>query len=148
MSTPMRHGPSQQGRTPSQHPAATPQASTPFSNPQTAAAFSPHGPKSSPQQFKKSPATGNMASTAGGAAANFDSPSAAAAYNTLGMSINDLNLDNISVGGLVAPPGRTDEEDRKKRMEAVVAALWVGSDQYYQNPNITSILRMYTGSEQ
>lgn len=58
--------------------------------------------------------------------ANFDSPSAAAAYNTLGMAINDLNLDNISVGGLVAAAGRTDEEDRKKRMEAVIAALWVG----------------------
>lgn len=59
-------------------------------------------------------------------AANFDSPSAAAAYNTLGMTINDLNLDNISVGGLVAAAGRTDEEDRKKRMEIVIAALWVG----------------------
>ncbi|KAI1372925.1 mediator of RNA polymerase II transcription subunit 1-domain-containing protein [Hypoxylon crocopeplum] len=126
MSTPMRHGPSQQGRTPSQHPAAapTPQASTPFSNPQTAAAFSPHGPKSSPQQFKKSPATGTSATLVNSMTANFDSPSAAAAYNTLGMTINDLNLDNLSVGGLVAAAGRTDEEDRKKRIDAVIAALW------------------------
>ncbi|KAI1207308.1 mediator of RNA polymerase II transcription subunit 1-domain-containing protein [Annulohypoxylon truncatum] len=128
MSTPMRHGPSQQGRTPSQHPVAapTPQASTPFSNPQTAAAFSPHGPRSSPQQFKKSPATGTMIGTNTSATANFDSPSVTAAYNTLGinMNINDLNLDSISVGGLVAATRQSDEEDRKKRMEAVIAALW------------------------
>ncbi|KAI1778417.1 mediator of RNA polymerase II transcription subunit 1-domain-containing protein [Hypoxylon cercidicola] len=140
MSTPMRHGPSQQGRTPSQHPAAapTPQASTPFSNPQTAPAFSPHGPKSSPQQFKKSPAAGTTATMMGvnAAAANFDSPSAAAAYNTLGMSINDLNLDNISVGGLVAAAGRTDEEDRKKRIEAVIAALWAQNSSRVSNQGL------------
>ncbi|KAI0881824.1 mediator of RNA polymerase II transcription subunit 1-domain-containing protein [Annulohypoxylon maeteangense] len=128
MSTPMRHGPSQQGRTPSQHPVAapTPQASTPFSNPQTAAAFSPHGPRSSPQQFKKSPATGTMIGTNTSVTVNFDSPSVTAAYNTLGinMNINDLNLDSISVGGLVAATRQSDEEDRKKRMEAVIAALW------------------------
>lgn len=60
-----------------------------------------------------------------GTGTNFDSPSAAAAYNTLGMAINDLNLDNISVGGLIAQAGRTDEEDRKKRTEAIQALLWV-----------------------
>ncbi|KAI1764455.1 mediator of RNA polymerase II transcription subunit 1-domain-containing protein [Hypoxylon sp. FL1150] len=140
MSTPMRHGPSQQGRTPSQHPAAapTPQASTPFSNPQTAPAFSPHGPKSSPQQFKKSPAAGTAALMMGAnaAAANFDSPSAAAAYNTLGMTINDLNLDNISVGGLVAAAGRTDEEDRKKRLETVIAALWAQNSSRVSNQGL------------
>ncbi|KAI2470937.1 mediator of RNA polymerase II transcription subunit 1-domain-containing protein [Annulohypoxylon bovei var. microspora] len=138
MSTPMRHGPSQQGRTPSQHPVAapTPQASTPFSNPQTAAAFSPHGPRSSPQQFKKSPATGTMIGTSASATANFDSPSVAAAYNTLGMSINDLNLDGISVGGLVAAAGRTDEEDRKKRMEAVIAALWAQNSSRVSNQGL------------
>ncbi|OTB15140.1 hypothetical protein K445DRAFT_318527 [Daldinia sp. EC12] len=140
MSTPMRHGPSQQGRTPSQHPAAapTPQASTPFSNPQTAAVFSPHGPKSSPQQFKKSPATGTSGTMIGttNSTANFDSPSAAAAYNTLGMAINDLNLDNISVGGLVAAAGRTDEEDRKKRMEAVIAALWAQNSSRVSNQGL------------
>ncbi|KAI1081058.1 mediator of RNA polymerase II transcription subunit 1-domain-containing protein [Whalleya microplaca] len=125
MSTPMRHGLSQQGRTPSGHPAAapTPQASTPFSNSQ-AVAFSPHGPRSSPQQFKKSPATATSATMGNHPSnppVNFDSPSAAAALGALG--INDLNLDNISVGGLVAHAGRTDEEDRKKRMEDVIDAL-------------------------
>ncbi|KAL7623318.1 hypothetical protein AAE478_006999 [Parahypoxylon ruwenzoriense] len=130
MSTPMRHGPSQQGRTPSQqHPAAapTPQASTPFSNPQTAAAFSPRGPRSSPQQFKKSPGTATSATmvpSTNSAMVNFDSPSAAAALGALNVGINDLGLDTISVGGLVPSAGRTDEEDRKKRMEAVIAALW------------------------
>ncbi|KAI1443294.1 mediator of RNA polymerase II transcription subunit 1-domain-containing protein [Annulohypoxylon stygium] len=140
MSTPMRHGPSQQGRTPSQHPVAapTPQASTPFSNPQTAAAFSPHGPRSSPQQFKKSPATGTMAGTNNSATANFDSPSVTAAYNTLGINvnINELNLDNISVGGLVAATRLNDEEDRKKRMEAVIAALWAQNSSRVSNQGL------------
>ncbi|KAH9892315.1 mediator of RNA polymerase II transcription subunit 1-domain-containing protein [Xylariomycetidae sp. FL2044] len=131
MSTPMRGAPSQQGRTPSQIPAtgsgATPQASTPFSNPQTAAAFSPHGPRSSPQQFKKSPATATSATMVAqhsnaGAPVNFDSPSAAAALGALGM--NDLGLDNISVGGLVGGTGRTDEEDRRKKMDYVIDLLW------------------------
>ncbi|KAI5855016.1 mediator of RNA polymerase II transcription subunit 1-domain-containing protein [Durotheca rogersii] len=135
MSTPMRHGPSQQGRTPSQqHLAATPtpQASTPFSNPQTAAAFSPRGPRSSPQQFKKSPGAfptaamvgGGGGGGANGAMVNFDSPNAAAALGALNVGIHDLGFDAIGVGGLVAPSGRTDEEDRKKRMEAVIDALW------------------------
>ncbi|KAI1639070.1 mediator of RNA polymerase II transcription subunit 1-domain-containing protein [Biscogniauxia mediterranea] len=127
MSTPMRHGPSQQGRTPSQHPPAapTPQASTPFSNSQAAVGFSPHGPRSSPQQFKKSPATAASATMMGhssSAPVNFDSPSAAAALGALGL--NELNLDNISMGGLVTNGGRTDEEDRRKRLDAVVEALW------------------------
>lgn len=69
-------------------------------------------------------------------AANFDSPSAAAAYNTLGMTINDLNLDNISVGGLVAAAGRTDEEDRKKRMEIVIAALWAQNSSRVSNQGL------------
>lgn len=86
-----------------------------------------------------------MASTAGGAAANFDSPSAAAAYNTLGMSINDLNLDNISVGGLVAPPGRTDEEDRKKRMEAVVAALWAQNSSRVSSEGLERLAKHHLG---
>ncbi|KAF2964755.1 hypothetical protein GQX73_g8832 [Xylaria multiplex] len=128
MSTPMRHGPSQQGRTPSQHPttAPTPQASTPFSTTQAAAALSPHGPRSSPQQLKKSPATGGlpsgiMSSQPGNPPLNFDSPSAAAALGGLGL---DINLDSISVGGLVGSGNRSDEDDRKKRMDAVIAALW------------------------
>ncbi|KAI1113958.1 mediator of RNA polymerase II transcription subunit 1-domain-containing protein [Nemania sp. NC0429] len=129
MSTPMRHGPSQQGRsTPSQNPATapTPQASTPFSNSQAAAALSPHGLRSSPQQFKKSPATGTlqpglMPGQPGNAPLNFDSPSAAAALGGLGL---DINLDNLSVGGLVGNANRSDEDDRRKRMDAVIAALW------------------------
>ncbi|KAI0912316.1 mediator of RNA polymerase II transcription subunit 1-domain-containing protein, partial [Ustulina deusta] len=129
MSTPMRHGPSQQGRTPSQHPAAapTPQASTPFSTSQAAAAaLSPHGPRSSPQQLKKSPATGAlpsgvMSNQSGNPPLNFDSPSAAAALGGLGL---DINLDSLGVGGLVGGANRSDEDDRKKRMDAVVEALW------------------------
>lgn len=127
----MRHGPSQQGRTPSQHPAAapTPQASTPFSTSQAAAAaLSPHGPRSSPQQLKKSPATGAlpsgvMSNQSGNPPLNFDSPSAAAALGGLGL---DINLDSLGVGGLVGGANRSDEDDRKKRMDAVVEALWVG----------------------
>ncbi|KAI1332762.1 mediator of RNA polymerase II transcription subunit 1-domain-containing protein [Xylariaceae sp. FL0255] len=118
MSTPMRYGHSQQGAAP------TPQASTPFSNSQAAAAFSPHGPRSSPQQLKKSPANmmaGNMIAQPGNPPLNFDSPSAAAALGGLGL--NDLNLDNISVGGLVGGAGHSDEDDRRKRLDAVVAAL-------------------------
>ncbi|KAI0429749.1 mediator of RNA polymerase II transcription subunit 1-domain-containing protein [Xylaria sp. FL1042] len=128
MSTPMRHGPSQQGRTPSQHPAAapTPQASTPFSTSQAAAALSPHGPRSSPQQLKKSPAAGTlpsgvMSNHSGNPPLNFDSPSAAAALGGLGL---DINLDSLSVATLVGGANRSDEDDRKKRMDAVVAALW------------------------
>lgn len=129
----MRHGPSQQGRTntPSQHPATapTPQASTPFSTSQAAVALSPHGLRSSPQQFKRSPATGTLQSgiLSGqpvNAPLNFDSPSAAAALGGLGL---DLNLDNISVGGLVGSVNRSDEDERRKRMDTVVAALWVRS---------------------
>ncbi|KAJ8130729.1 hypothetical protein O1611_g2899 [Lasiodiplodia mahajangana] len=90
------------------------------------AALSPHGPRSSPQQLKKSPATGTlpsgiMSSQPGNPPLNFDSPSAAAALGGLGL---DINLDNISVGGLVGGANRSDEDDRKKRMDAVIAALW------------------------
>ncbi|KAI2639974.1 mediator of RNA polymerase II transcription subunit 1-domain-containing protein [Xylaria nigripes] len=129
MSTPMRHGLSQQGRTPSQHPATapTPQASTPFSTSQAASALSPHGVRSSPQQFKKSPATATLTSGVStgqpvNPPLNFDSPSAAAALGGLGLS--DINLDNIGVVSLVGGTGRSDEEDRKKRMDSVVSALW------------------------
>ncbi|KAI0400215.1 mediator of RNA polymerase II transcription subunit 1-domain-containing protein [Xylaria palmicola] len=129
MSTPMRHGPSQQGRTPSQHPPAaapTPQASTPFSTSQAAAALSPHGPRSSPQQLKKSPATGTLPSglmhpQSGNPPLNFDSPSAAAALGGLGL---DIQFDTIGVGGLVGGANRSDEDERKKRLDAVTAALW------------------------
>lgn len=71
-----------------------------------------------------------------GTGTNFDSPSAAAAYNTLGMAINDLNLDNISVGGLIAQAGRTDEEDRKKRTEAIQALLWAQNSARVSNQGL------------
>lgn len=88
-----------------------------------------------------------MAGTNNSATANFDSPSVTAAYNTLGINvnINELNLDNISVGGLVAATRLNDEEDREKRMEAVIAALWVSAS--YNHPNSTG-LNHSTGSEQ
>ncbi|KAI1292570.1 mediator of RNA polymerase II transcription subunit 1-domain-containing protein [Xylaria venustula] len=128
MSTPMRHGPSQQGRTPSQHAGAapTPQASTPFSASQAVAALSPHGPRSSPQQLKKSPAAGTLPSGAmsnqsANPPLNFDSPSAAAALGGLGL---DINLDSLSVSGLVGGVNRSSEDDRKKRMDAIIAQLW------------------------
>ncbi|CAG9943404.1 unnamed protein product [Clonostachys rosea f. rosea IK726] len=86
--TPMKHGVSQQGRTPSQLAAATPPVSTPFSNP-AQAAFSPHGPRSSPQHVKKSPATilGNMPP----GALNFDSPSTLAAFG--GQAFTDHEFE-------------------------------------------------------
>lgn len=133
MSTPMRHGPSQQGRTPSQYPGTAP-------TPQTQAAFSPHGPRSSPQQFKKSPAAKNSPAMASSAPTvghpanqpvNFDSPTAAAALGALG--INDLGLDSISMGGLVGGTGRADEDDRKRRMDEVMKILWVSWAIRYRN---------------
>lgn len=64
-----------------------------------------------------------MSSQSGNPPLNFDSPSAAAALGGLGL---DLNLDSLNVGGLVGGGNRSDEDDRKKRMDAVIAALWVG----------------------
>lgn len=126
MATPMRHGPSQQGRTPSQMAGAapTPPVSTPFSNSQTQAAFSPpYGSRTSPHTLKKSPATSHTLKglSDGAAAVNFDSPSATAALGALG--INDLGLDNISMGGLGM--GRSDEDDRKRRMDSISTMLKV-----------------------
>jgi hypothetical protein len=121
----MRHAPSQQGRTPSQIGAApTPPVSTPFSISQTQAAFSPpQGSKTSPQTLKKSPATSQTLKgiSDGSGAVNFDSPSAQAALGAL--HINDLGLDNLSVGAMGM--GRSDEDDRKRRMDAITAILKV-----------------------
>ncbi|KND89751.1 hypothetical protein TOPH_05641 [Tolypocladium ophioglossoides CBS 100239] len=119
--TPMKHAPSQQGRTPSQLAAATPPVSTPFSNP-AHAAFSPHGPKSSPQQVKKSPATSTLMGQHAMGAFNFDSPSTAAAMGALGIGGSfDIGLDNVAVGGLdalgVALAG---EDDKLKRLETIL----------------------------
>ncbi|KAK4174922.1 mediator of RNA polymerase II transcription subunit 1-domain-containing protein [Triangularia setosa] len=115
--TPMKHALSQQGKTPSQsqHGAvATPPVSTPFSAAHAASAFSPHGPRSSPQQIKKSPAT-----TLGGhpsvPAVNFDSPSAAAALSALNMGSLDSGLSGFL--------GRTSEDERAKRLDAMINIL-------------------------
>jgi hypothetical protein len=127
MATPMRHGPSQQGRTPSQVPGAvpTPPVSTPF-NSQAQAAFSPSQmSRTSPQTLRKSPATSQtlrgLSDSAG--VVNFDSPSATAALGALG--IHDLGLDNLGVGTMGM--GRSDEDDRKRRMDAITTMVKVRS---------------------
>ncbi|KAF6816250.1 hypothetical protein CSOJ01_03099 [Colletotrichum sojae] len=127
MATPtqMKHAASQQGRTPSQLTAATPPVSTPFSASQAHAAFSPRGPRSSPQQFKKSPATSTtlMGHPANGAL-NFDSPSAAAAMGALGISGGlDIGLDHVGVGGFGGLGGLGSEDDKIKRLDAVIEIL-------------------------
>ncbi|KAF9882043.1 hypothetical protein CkaCkLH20_00079 [Colletotrichum karsti] len=125
MATPtqMKHAASQQGRTPSQLAAATPPVSTPFS--QAHAAFSPRGPRSSPQQFKKSPATSStlMGHPANGAL-NFDSPSAAAAMGALGISGGlDIGLDHVGVGAFGGLGALGSEDDKIKRLDAVIEIL-------------------------
>ena len=116
----MKHGLSQQGKTPSQSQqgvAATPPVSTPF----TAAhiTFSPRGPRSSPQQVKKSPATtATLNGHPSNVAVNFDSP-AAAAFNAL--HIGDLNLPGLD--GLGAALGQSTEDERTKRLDAVINIL-------------------------
>ncbi|KAL2269130.1 hypothetical protein VTJ83DRAFT_3976 [Remersonia thermophila] len=119
MSTPRGLPLSQQGRTPSQThhgAAATPAASTPFSI--TQAAFSPHGPRSSPQQVKKSPAT--MATLGRGSIGpvNFDSPSVSAALDALGINpAADSVLDGFPDLSL------SSEEDKAMRLDWVISTL-------------------------
>ncbi|KFG83783.1 hypothetical protein MANI_009411 [Metarhizium anisopliae] len=122
--TPMKHAPSQQGRTPSQLAAATPPVSTPFSN-TARAAFSPRGPGSSPQQVKKSPATSTLMGHTGMGAFNFDSPSTAAAMGALGMGGGfDIGLDNVGVGGLDAiGAALANEDDKMKRLDTILTLL-------------------------
>src|SRR4051794_26938973 len=100
--TPLKHSASQQGRTPSQQGAvATPPVSTPFSASHATAAFSPH--RSSPQQFKKSPANSATLMGSVNAPINFASPSAAAAMGAVGIGGGmDLGLEAVGVGGLGA----------------------------------------------
>jgi hypothetical protein len=114
--------PSQQGRTPSQLTAATPPVSTPFSN-AAHTAFSPHGPRSSPQQFKKSPATNmSMMAQAHNAPMNFDSPSTAAAMGQLGLGGGlDMGLDGV--GGLGGLGHLVGEDDKIKRLETILDIL-------------------------
>lgn len=137
MATPtaMKLAPSQQGRTPA---AATPPVSTPFSS-HAHAAFSPLGPRSSPQHVKKSPANsatlmGHTASSSGipgggggpGSVPpmNYDSP-AAAAMGALGLDLGVL--DNVSVGGLaqLGVLGRNDDDERARRLQTVLNLLQV-----------------------
>ncbi|KAI9742709.1 MAG: hypothetical protein M1818_003850 [Claussenomyces sp. TS43310] len=111
---------------PGHHVAATPPVSTPFSH---LAAFSPHGLKSvvpSPQQFKKSPANSNPAyghpTNSSFGAMNFDSPTAAA----LGAlpALGDISLD--AAGGLLlGGVGRSDEDEKKRKMQQVIDILKV-----------------------
>ncbi len=125
--TPMKHALSQQGRTPSQsqHGAVgTPPVSTPFSA--AHAAFSPHGPRSSPQQVKKSPATSGTLGQVSNAPVNFDSPSAAAAFGALNLSAGlELGLDGVNVAALgsLGGIGRNTEDDRVKRLDHVIEVL-------------------------
>lgn len=129
--TPMKHGPSQQGKTPSQSQhgaAASPPVSTPFSV--AHAAISPHGHRSSPLQVKKSPATsGTVTGHPTNGALNFDSPSAAAAFGALGMGSGlDIGLDNVDVGALGdlgAMGGKIGEDERARRLENVIEILSV-----------------------
>ncbi|KAF4345442.1 mediator subunit med1 [Fusarium beomiforme] len=114
---------SQQGRTPSQLAAATPPVSTPFSNP-AHVVFSPMGPRSSPQQFKKSPAASTLMAHASNAPLNFDSPSTAAAMGVLGIQSGiDMGLDNVGVGGLGSLGALASEDDKLKRLETIIATL-------------------------
>jgi len=134
----MKSGLSQQGRTPSQSQhglAATPPVSTPFSS--TAhAAFSPYGPRSSPQHLKKSPANSATlvgyptGSGSGGAGpVNFDSPSAAAAMGALGLTPGFADhlagMDHVGVAGLagLGSLGVRGEDERLKRLHAVIDIL-------------------------
>ncbi|KAL2126432.1 hypothetical protein VTI74DRAFT_926 [Chaetomium olivicolor] len=107
-----------QGKTPSQPhhgAAATPPVSTPFSAAQ--AAFSPHGPRSSPQQVKKSPAT-SVTVGRNSVPVNFESPSAAAALGSLDMAAGlDLGLQNL------ANLGRASDDEKSKRLDNVLAIL-------------------------
>ena len=129
MATPqsMKPAPSQQGKTPQQsyHGATgTPgaSASTPYSN---LHAFSPHGPRSSPQQIKKSPATtgtlmGGNSQTSAAAPMNFDSPSAAAFMASFDASL----VENMGITSMGMPRPSGDEE-RQNRLDDVIQILRV-----------------------
>lgn len=138
--TPMKHAPSQQGRTPSaaaqgrtpsQLAAATPPVSTPFSN-AAHAAFSPRGQRS-PQAVKKSPATSGLLGQSNMGALNFDSPSTAAAMGALGMGNGfDVSLDGM--GGLDTLTAAFASEDEKlRRLDAILRMLNVCRNQGKRN---------------
>ncbi|KAI5462404.1 mediator of RNA polymerase II transcription subunit 1-domain-containing protein [Mariannaea sp. PMI_226] len=124
MATPTasKHASSQQGRTPSQLAAATPPVSTPFSNP-AHMVFSPRGPRSSPQQFKKSPATSTMVAQQNNVPLNFDSPSTAAAMGLAMGGGLDMGLENVGVAGLGALGALASEDEKLKRLESIMDML-------------------------
>ncbi|SPN97282.1 uncharacterized protein DNG_00796 [Cephalotrichum gorgonifer] len=124
--TPGKTAASQQGRTP-QPLAASPPVSTPFSL-TGAQVFSPHGgPRSSPQQVRKSPANSTtLAGHASSGPLNFDSPTAAAAMGSLGMAGGlDMGLDGVGVGGLAGYGLGVlgGEDERLKRLDSVINIL-------------------------
>lgn len=143
--TPMKHAPSQQGRTPSgrtpsQLTGATPPVSTPFSAAQ--AAFSPRNQRSSPQQVKKSPATSMMGQSSMGAL-NFDSPSTAAAMGALGGF--DMGLDGVGgLDGLAAT--YASEEEKLRRLDVIIKLLNVSWRINIRSPFIL-ILTHFAGEE-
>ncbi|GAB1315147.1 hypothetical protein MFIFM68171_05357 [Madurella fahalii] len=117
--TPGKHPLTQQGRTPSQAQhgaAATPPVSTPFSVAQ--AAISPHGPRSSPQQVKKSPATATMGGHPSSAAVTFDTPAMESALGALHIGPG-LDMGLRALGAL----GRASEDERAKRLDDVIGVL-------------------------
>lgn len=58
---------------------------------------------------------------------NFDSPSAAAAMGALGISGGlDMGLDTVGVGGFGGLGGLGSEDDKVKRLDAVIDILGVG----------------------
>ncbi|KAK4121337.1 hypothetical protein N657DRAFT_623672 [Parathielavia appendiculata] len=112
--TPGKQNPLSQGRTP-QPPhgaAATPSVSTPFSANQ--AAFSPLGPRSSPQQTKKSsPATLGRSMMG---SVNFDSPSTAAALMDINAAL-DLGLQTLN------NLSTSKEDEMARKLDNVIAIL-------------------------
>lgn len=59
-------------------------------------------------------------------ALNFDSPSAAAAMGALGISGGlDMGLDHVGVGGFGNLGGLGSEDDKIKRLDAVIEILGV-----------------------
>lgn len=122
--TPGKHPLNQQGRTPSQAQhgaAATPPVSTPFSVAQ--AAISPRGPRSSPYQVKKSPATATVGGPPSSAAVNFDTPAMEAVFGALQIGPSGL-VDGMGLRAL-ANLGRASEDERAKRLDDVIAVLSV-----------------------
>jgi hypothetical protein len=89
--------------------------------------LTPRGHRSSPQQFKKSPATSvTLMGHPGGSAVNFDSPSTAAALGVLGMGGLDMNLDNVGALSNLGNLARNDEDERARRLQNVIDILSVG----------------------